>query len=57
MPAEALTGAKTAWAERRRRAEVLDLLAGRDQSLGSHIEVLGAPARPPIPDDPVAKGR
>jgi type IV secretion system protein VirD4 len=42
---------------RRRRAEVLDLLAGRDQSLARHIEVLDALARPPIPDDPLAGGR
>jgi type IV secretion system protein VirD4 len=42
---------------RRRRAEVLDLLAGRDQSLARHIEVLDTQSRPPLHPEPLAEDR
>jgi type IV secretion system protein VirD4 len=42
---------------RRRRAEVLDLLAGRDPGLANHIEALDALARPPLTDDSQAGAR
>jgi type IV secretion system protein VirD4 len=57
VPARLQRGLVDELAERRhRRAEVLDLLAGRDQSLARHIEALDDLARAPGPGAPLAGG-
>jgi type IV secretion system protein VirD4 len=58
VPAALQRGPVDELAERRRwRAEVLDLLAGRDDALARHIEVLDTLARPPLHAEPLAEDR